>query len=107
MLTIYTTAITEQHDRKAENQSILTTAFSFEVWGKARACDVELANLKIEMVDRLTKLREGQGGPKIPEKKGRVKFDCREPQIVQVKNWVGKENLWPDEDGDIELRDAK
>lgn len=72
----------------------------------SRGYDVEIANLKIEMLESLAKLREGQGVPKMPEKQDRVKFDFRGPKVVQVKNWVGKENLWPDEDGDIELRDA-
>lgn len=59
------------------------------------------------MVDTLTKLREGQGVPKLPEKKHRVEFDSRGPEIMHVENWVGKDNLWPDENGDIELDDAK
>ena len=45
--------------------------------------------------------------PKTPEKRAQVKFDSRGPQIVQVKNWLGKENLWPDAEGDIEMKYTK
>lgn len=72
-----------------------------------RAYVVEIANLKMEMVDRLTELRAGQGVPKTPETTARVKFDSRGPQIVQVENWLGKENLWPDSDGDIEMKNTE